>query len=236
MSVEVDKSGQAVEATEPRATGSTGPRRGFTWLAAALALLVLLVVVALAVLPRMLPSLPNPFGVERVDRSGPAVLHALEELSEYRAATGRFQVILDVEEDASFLPSSLRGERTLFIAAGSVDAVVDFDVVGPDAVEVSEDRTRATITLPPARLAEPHIDPERSYVYERRRGLLDRVGALFSDEPTSDQELYVLAEQRLAEAAAETDLTDAAERNTSAMLTALLGSLGFTEVDVRFEG
>lgn len=235
MSVEADESGQADEATERRDTGGTAPRRSFGWLAA-LALVVLLVVLGMAVLPRMLPSLPNPFGVERVDRSGPAVLQALEDLSEYHAATGRFQVILDVEDDASFLPSALRGERTLFIAAGSVDAVVDFDAVGPDAVELSEDRTRATISLPPARLAEPHIDPERSYVYERQRGLLDRVGSLFSDEPTSDRELYLLAEERLAEAAAETDLTDAAERNTSAMLTALLGSLGFTDVDVRFDG
>jgi hypothetical protein len=210
------------------------PRRGIG-VVGVLVLFGLLVLAGLVGLPRLLPSLPNPFATERVDRSGPAVLHALEDLSEYRAATGHFQVILDVEEEARFLPGALRGERTLFVARGTVDAVVDFDGLGEDAVEVSEDRTRAVVNLPRARLGEPRVDPEHSYVYERSRGLLDRIGSMFSDNPSSDRDLYLLAERRLIYAARETDLTEAAERNTRGMLTALLGSLGFSEVEVHFD-
>lgn len=200
------------------------------------AAVVLLVLGALTLLGRLLPTLPNPFAVDRVDRSGPAVLQALEDLSEYRAATGHFQVILDVEDDARYLPSALRGERTLFVAAGTVEAVVDFDRLTADAVEVSSDRSRAMIELPPARLGEARVDPERSYVYERRRGLLDRIGSMFNDTPETERELYLLAQERLSQAAAETDLTDVAERNTLAMLEALLEALGFTELEVRFDG
>jgi hypothetical protein len=232
MAVETQETTEWTVASDDPAV-RPAPRRGLGWVAGLL-LIVVLVTAGIALLPNLLPSLPNPFATDRVDRTGPAVLLALEELSEYRAATGHFQVILDVEDDARFLPSALRGERTLFVAAGTVDAVVDFDGIGPDAVEVSEDRTSAVIRLPEARLADPRVDPEQSYVYERRRGLLDRIGSMFSDTPSSDRELFLLAEERLAAAAAETDLTDAAERNTTTMLRALLESLGFTSVAVHY--
>src|SRR5687767_11677942 len=44
-----------------------------------------------------LPDLPNPFRSETVDRTQPALLQSLADLSEYHAATGNFQVIVDTE-------------------------------------------------------------------------------------------------------------------------------------------
>ena len=48
----------------------------------------------------LLPDWGNPFRTEEVDRTGPAVLKALEDLHEYRAATGSYQVMVDIEKDA----------------------------------------------------------------------------------------------------------------------------------------
>jgi hypothetical protein len=90
------------------------------------------------------------------------------------------------------------------------------------------------VTLPHATLSQARVDPARSYVYDRERGLIDRVGSMFSDSPTSERELYLLAEKKLAAAAAEGGVTDRAEENTSRMLETLLRSLGFTEVSIRF--
>src|SRR5688572_13083371 len=70
----------------------------------------------------LLPDWGNPFRTEEVDRTGPAVLKALADLHEYRAATGSYQVMIDVEQDAKYFPSFLKGQRTLFLAQGSVDA------------------------------------------------------------------------------------------------------------------
>lgn len=176
-----------------------------------------------------------PFdSTETIDRSGPAVLLTLTDLAEHRAATGRFQVIVDLERDVPVVPRQIAGERVLFVAQGSVDATVDFAELGPETVEVSEDRTRVEVQLPRARLSEPTVDPEDSYVFERSRGLLDRLGSVFADNPSAERELYLAAEERLAEAAAESDLLEAAERNTTSMLTGLLGSLGFTDVEVAY--
>jgi Protein of unknown function (DUF4230) len=181
-----------------------------------------------------LPELVNPFDTRQVDRTGPAVLDALDDLSEYHAAQGTYQVLVDVEEDSGWLPSALSGERTVLQATGSVDAVVDLSGLGADAIEVSEDGTGVTITIPEARLSEPRIDPANSRVIDRERGLLDRIGGVFSDTPTDDQDLFVVAEGRLTEAATESGLTERAEENTEAMLEDLLGPLGFTQVEVVF--
>jgi hypothetical protein len=182
----------------------------------------------------LIPSIGNPFRSEQRDRSGPAVLRSIEDISEYRAATGNFQVIVDLEDDTRFVPSLIRGERTLFVAAGSIDAGVDFGALGPEAVRVSDDRREVELTLPAPRLFDPAVDPERSYVVDRDRGVLDRIGAAFSDNPTSERELYLLAEEKMRQAAAETELTAQAERNTRAMLQALMTASGFRSVTVTF--
>ncbi len=198
-------------------------------------LLLLGLVIGAAKLSGLLPTWGNPFGTESVDRTQPAVLKALEDLREYRAATGHFQVVVDLEKDTRYVPAAIKGERTLFVAVGEVEAGVDFSRIGSGAVTVSEDRRRVSVVLPRARLSPPRIDPARSYVYQRERGVLDRVGSAFSNNPTSDRPLYVLAEQRLAAAAKDgSGLVERAEQNTEAMLRGLLGSLGFTDVAVRF--
>ena len=195
------------------------------------------VVLALGILAAVgsLPSL-NPFASEERDRSGPVVLRSIARLSEYRAATANLQVVIDVEQDAKYLPDFLKGERTLFVAAGNVDAQVDFRGLRDDAVQVSEDRRSATLTLPAPKLTEARVDPKRSRVVSRDRGLLDRAGGIFEDSPTGDRELFVLAERKLLEAArADPSLLRAAERNTRDTLTGLLRGLGFERITIRFE-
>jgi len=182
----------------------------------------------------LLPSLPNPFGTKTVDRTQPALLKSLEDLSTYHAASANLQVIVDTEKDARFLPSIIKGERTVFVAAGSVDATVDFSQLDERSIQVSADRHSATIVLPEPAVSEAVVDPEQSRVATRSRGLLDRIGSVFSDSPTSDRPLYLAAQAKMGQAATESDLRKRAEQNTSQMLEGMLRGLGFTSVTVRF--
>ncbi len=182
-----------------------------------------------------IPGWLNPFDQEVVDRSTPPLLLALEDLHEYHAATGTFQVVIDLERDTRYVPSVISGERTTFLATGTVDAYVDFTDLGAQRVQTSPDRREVTITLPAPRLGEASVDPDASRVLDRDRGLLDRVGGMFSDNPSAEGELYALAEERLAGAATGSDLLDRAEDNTREMLTALARSLGYDEVTVTFD-
>jgi hypothetical protein len=201
-----------------------------------LLLAVALVIVSLIALIALAPSL-NPFGEDTEDRSQPVLIKSLENLSDYHAATANMQVVVDVEQDARLLPSFIQGERTLFVAAGTVDAAVDFAGLSrdPEAVKVSDDRKAVTLTLPSPKLTEPRLDPERTRVYDRDRGIVDRVEDAFSDRPGDEQPLYRLAEEKLAAAAADDPrLIETAERNTRAMLSGLLRGLGFERITIEF--
>lgn len=182
----------------------------------------------------LLPDWANPLKTEEVDRTGPAVLQALADLHEYRAATGSYQVVLDIEKDAKYLPSFLKGERTLFLAQGSVDAAIDFSGLGPEAVTVNPDRS-VTITLPRAQLTKPVLDTAASHVVDRDRGLLDRLGSVFADSPTGEQSLYAAAEPKLRAAANESGLIARADENTTKMLTGFLDALGFDKVIITWQ-
>lgn len=199
-----------------------------------LRLLVAAAIVVVAVIV-LVPSL-SPFGSRTIDRSGPAVLRSIENLGELRASSANLELIVDVEEDDKLLPSILKGERTLLIAAGTVDGVVDLTALDDDAIEVSSDRRAVTITLPHAQLGDAQLDHSRTRVFDRDRGLVDRVEDLVVDNPTDEQELYLLAGQRLkAAAAADPEVLRRAEENTRATLTGLLKGLGFETVEIRFE-
>jgi hypothetical protein len=177
---------------------------------------------------------PNPFSTSTVDRSSPALLKEINNLSAYSAAQGRFEQTVDVERDVSILPSFIAGERTTFLANGTVDATVDFSALAAGAVK-PRGGGAVTITLPEPRLGTAVIDPKTSRVVGRERGLLDRVGGIFSDSPTGEQKFYVLAQDKLGKAAKHSHLIQRAERNTAKMLQGFLGKLGYTDVNVVFK-
>lgn len=173
------------------------------------------------------------FGTTRVDRSAPVVLEQLRDVSTFTAATGEFEATVDVEDDVALLPSFIAGERTIFIGVGTADAQVDFSNIGTDAVVVGQDGS-VTVSLPRPVLATPVVDPARSRVVNRDRGIVNRVGDVFTDNPTSERELYLMAQKRIAAAARASSLRDRAEVNTEKMLRSLLGRVGFDTVNVVF--
>ena len=177
----------------------------------------------------------NPLEPEVVERSTPPLLLALDDLHEYHAATADLQVMVDLEIDTPWVPSVISGERINFMAVGTADAYVDFENLDGDAVTLSPDGESATIVLPAPEMSEVRIDPEQSRVVDRDRGLFERVGGAFLENPTDDSDLYALAERRIETAAAESDLLDRAEANTRDMLTTLAMSLGVERVIVDFE-
>lgn len=208
---------------------NSGPFRSFI---GTLVVLAAIVVAASVLAGRFFDS---PFGTEKVDHTPPPVLVDLRDLSEYHAAQAQFEVTLDIEHDVSFLPDALAGERVQFVGVGSVDAVVDFSNLSSGAVVVSADGRSVVVTLPRPELAPPVLDHEASHVMNRDRGLLNRVGGMFSDNPTSEETLYDGAMEKMAIAAEATDLRQRAEDNTKLMLYTLFRSLGYEKVDVRFQ-
>ncbi len=210
-------------------------RREVPWGLITLGILVIAIFGGVSWVRGVIPDFHNPFAETTVDRSGPAVLKSIQDLNEYHAATGNFQQIVDLRK-SSALPDSILGERTLFVAVGSVDAIVDFTEVGRGAVQVSDDRRSATITLPRPRLSDAQVDVGKSYVYDRDKGLFNQIGSLFGSTTDDQRQLYTLAQQRIHAAAQNgAGLVPRAEDNTRKMLQSLLRALGFTSVAVNFQ-
>ncbi|MCZ9344966.1 DUF4230 domain-containing protein, partial [Streptomyces sp. TRM76130] len=92
------------------------------WAKAVGAVALVLVVLFAGLRLSVVPGLKDLFGTETRDRSGPALLESIQDISRYEAASGNFQVVVDLENDTEFLPDAVRGSRTLYVGAGTVDA------------------------------------------------------------------------------------------------------------------
>jgi hypothetical protein len=221
--------------TVPAQTLIVPARRGMgpvVGLVAALAVIVAGAVVLSAV--HLLPRLRNPFAESTAVRSQPALLKSITSMSRYQAASGSFQVIVDLSRKSRYLPSFIEGSDTLFVGQGTVTAYDDFSQLGSRNIQVSPGRTEVTVRLPEPRLEPAALNVRQSYVFAQQQGLLNRIGNFFSGNPDSQQQVYVLAQQKIQAAAGRSPLLAQAKTNTRSMLTSMLHSLGFRRVTVDF--
>lgn len=183
---------------------------------------------------QLLPSFRNPFTETTTARTGPVLLRSITALSRYEAASGSFQVVVDLTRRSSFLPSFIEGTSTLFVGVGTDIAFVDFSHLTGKAIVESANRTAVTIRLPAAQLEPAVLNMHQSYVFAQQRGLLNRVGDFFSSNPNDQHQVYLLAQQKIQVAARHSALLTEAEVNTRNMLISLMHSLGFRRVTVLF--
>jgi hypothetical protein len=182
----------------------------------------------------VLPSFDNPFADKTTDRSQPVLLQSMRDLSRYVAADGTFQVIVDLQEDKKNIPDFLLNQRTLFVGSGSVEEYVEFGSLSDDALKIDDDKKTIRITLPPPQQSTAALDMTKSYVVAEERGLLNRIGDAFHSDPTKQQKVYQLAQQRITEAARSSGLDQRAKDNTEHMLESLFTRLGYTTVTVTY--
>jgi hypothetical protein len=201
---------------------------------AAIVAAIVLIVVLSAV--HLLPQLRNPFAETTTVRSQPVILKSITNLSRYEAASGSFEVVVDLTKRASLIPSFLEGSETLFIGQGTDIAFVDFATLKKGAITVNKDRTSVTVTLPKPQLEPAVLNVSQSYVYAQQQGLFNRIGNFFSGNPNSQQQVYQIAQQKIQTAARQSPLLTEAQKNTEGMLTGMLTSLGFQHVTVTFGG
>lgn len=177
-----------------------------------------------------------PFGTATKDHSPPPILNELRDLSDFHAAQAQFEVTVDLEKDVKYVPGALAGERVQFLGIGTVDAVVDFGSLGAGAVKVDPDDDKSVVvTLPSPYAMEPVLDHEQSHVMNRDRGLLNRIGGLFDDSPTSEAGLYTAAMHKMSDSAGQTDLVERAKEHTTFVLTGMLKSMGYEKIDIVFQ-
>ena len=148
----------------------------------------------------------NPFATETKDRSQPVLVKSLESLSEYRAATANMQEIVDIERDVGLLPSFIAGEKALLVAAGTVEAGVDFRRAEREGLGEGQRRPARRRDRPSRRRRSRRraSTSRAAAIVDTDRGIVNRVGDAFSDDTNEERELLLLAERKIEEAAART--------------------------------
>lgn len=116
----------------------------------------------------------------------------------------------------------LFGDKLIFVAHGIVIAGVDLSKFGPDDLELKNGVLYVRLPDPEVFIAT--LDNDKSYVYDRDRGLLTKGD--INLESTARKE----ADKAIEEAAVEDGILDQARQNAEYYLGRLLNSLGYPEV------
>src|ERR1700683_2502525 len=111
---------ETTERREPREVRIMMPRLPGTGRAGGIVAAIVAVIVLIVVLSavNLLPQLRNPFGETTTVRSEPVILKSITALSRYEAASGSFEVVVDLTQKASILPSFLAGSGPPFLRRG----------------------------------------------------------------------------------------------------------------------
>jgi len=228
----VDQAAPSAPAQEVVVRVDRGRRGTGVGLAAATVLLVAAIVAAGGVLLWNSGfGIGDIFGTKTIDRSAPVLVQRLHNRSEFRGASGTFNVTVDIETQHSFVPTFLAGSRTIYSGVGDVDATVSLRHLAPAATR--PDGT-VVVTLPHATLGPARLDPNLSHVMSRDRGLADRIGGVFDDSPTSERGVERVARHRIERAAVRSDLRAKAERNTARMVGDLALAVGVEHVVLQY--
>jgi len=116
----------------------------------------------------------------------------------------------------------LFGDRLLFVAHGTVIAGVDLSQLTSQDLRL--DGNVLTVQLPEPEIFVATLDNDKSYVYDRQKGLLN------SGVTDLETKARQAAEQEIAEAAISDGILSQAKLNAENYLTRLFKTLGYQEV------
>jgi hypothetical protein len=221
------------------------PRRGPSWLAILIAVLLLGILITMVSGLLMLRGAAQAVegGAERVRewgaellkeptptiRPNPAtIIHEIRALSRLETVTYSIEKVVTAEKSRGGLADLLGlDERLLFIAHGQVIAGVDLSKLMVEDIVITDDNV-VVLTLPPAEIFVATLDNEQSYVYDHQRGILNRV---FTEQSDLETLVRRAAEETIRQAALEDGILTIATANAENTVRALLVGLGFAGVD-----
>ena len=156
----------------------------------------------------------------------PAIVARVQELGRLETVNYTIEKVIEGSVDqGNPILNVFLGDRLLLIAHGNVIAGVDLTQLTEDDVQLSEDGASVRLRLPPAIILTHRLDNEKSYVYDRRRGLFTK------GDPDLETEVRRAAEQQLLLAACEGGILEQARENAQRQLTALLLALDIDQVE-----
>ena len=114
---------------------------------------------------------------------------------------------------------SLFGDKILFVGHGTVIAGIDMAKLQPENMRY--ENGVLTVKLPPTEIFIAALDNEKSYVYDRQTGVLNK------PDPNLETLVRQRAEEEILKAALEDGILEQAKVNAEAYLFKFFSALGF---------
>jgi hypothetical protein len=149
------------------------------------------------------------------------VVHSVQRMGRLETVTFHLEKVITAETGQGPL-GFLFGDRLLLVAYGQVIAGIDLEKVTRDQVARTDDGT-VYVQLPPVEVFVATLNNERTWVYDRRTGVVGLNPELETDARRE-------AERRILAAAIEGGLEEEAAANAEEVLRSFLLALGFEEV------
>jgi len=159
--------------------------------------------------------------VIRIDQ--PTVVRQIQQLQRLETVQFSMDKIISGEHENPYLPKFLAGDRLLLVVHGEVIAGVDLSQF--QAQDVSLRGRTISLRLPKSKVLITRIDNSKTRVYSRDTGLFS------SPDPNLESQVRQEAERELQEAALQANILKTADDNARTTISALLRSLGFTNVE-----
>lgn len=173
------------------------------------------------------PVIPPISSSVTVVRPTPNLLLAVRDLARLESTSFHMERVIDLREKQSQLFGLIEStDSILLVAVADVSAGVDLQKLRASDIEVDPENKRARITLPAPEIFHTELDNEKTYVHSRRTGVLAKRQEHL--ETRARQE----AERTLTEAAKEAGILKKAGENAKYVVTGLVRSLGYEQVEV----
>lgn len=157
------------------------------------------------------------------------VVVAVRDLARLESSSYHVERVIDLTSEQARFGGLLHAEDSiLLVAAADVVAGVDLAQMHDGDVVIEPEARRATITLPPVEILSARLDNDRTYVHRRETDLLARRNDSLETEARRE------AERTLRQAALDAGILERSERNAARTVEALVRSLGYEHVEVRF--
>ncbi len=159
---------------------------------------------------------------------GPVVVQSIQELAELTTVEMVEFAIVEKGTDQGWLQWA-RGDTVRLMAVAEIGAGVDLATMSPSDFSVS-DAGVVNVTVPHAEIQYVAVDNDATAVLEREKGLLTK------GDPQLESEARRIAETTLLENAHERGILTQAEASAEMVLTNFLIGLGYTDVNITFNG
>lgn len=177
-----------------------------------------------------LTALPSASSTRTEVRPTPDVLLAIKSLARLETQSYHLERVVDLSDHETHVFGLLQAkDAILLVAVGDVVAGVDLDRVTAEDVSTDWTARRAILTLPPPSIFSATLDEKATRVYSRSTDLLAVRHEDLEDRARID------AVRSMEKAAVDHGILDHARADAERSLTALLTSLGFTEVKIAWK-